>query len=94
LLILFAFSASSEGQFWKRKKTQQVELSSDSVSIEISPINFGNINSYPAYRNERTERRLQKLDEDEEWEALYPELKDYVSKFGPLNFALQTQYIW
>ena len=94
LLILIGYSTSSSGQFWKKNKTQQVELSSDSVSIEISPINFGNINSYPAYRNEKVQRRLQKLDAAGDWETLYPELKEYVSKFGPLNFALQTDYIW
>ena len=84
----------ADAQFWKRKKTRAVELSSDSVSIEITNINFANINSYDAYQDTKVERRIQKLDENEEWEKLYPELREYVSKFGPRNFAHQTYYIW
>jgi len=85
---------STHAQFWKRKKTKSIELSSDSVSIEVFPLTFDYINSYAAYQDERVEKRIRKLDENEEWEKLYPELRDYVSKFGPLNFAHQTYYIW
>lgn len=37
---------------------------------------------------------MPKLDAEENWEELYPLLKNFVSKFGPLNFALQTTYVW
>lgn len=82
------------GQFWKKKKTQKVALSSDSISIDLSPISFSNINKTATYVDKKAERRIQALDQKEDWEKLYPLLKDYVSKFGPLNFAHQTYYIW
>lgn len=96
ILIIFSLLACTQvnGQFWKRKKSKKVELDSDSVIIEFSPIQFKNINSTPAFVDKKTERKIQKLDEEQEWEKLYPVLKDYVSNFGPLNFAHQTYYIW
>jgi len=91
---MLCISLTTEAQFWKRKKTQKVELDSDSVSIVVKPLQFTGINSYPAYQNDKIERKIRKLDEAEEWEELYPILNDYVAKFGPLNFAHQTYYIW
>lgn len=91
----FLFCVSqADAQFWKRKKTQKVNLDAEEISIETSPIDFNNINTYPFYLNEKVERKIQKLDSEEKWQELYPVLKDYVSKFGPLNFAVQTSYIW
>ena len=94
LALLFAFFHPTEAQFWKKKKSKKIELESDSIYIEISPIIFSNINNLSTYVNKKEERRIQKLDEEEKWEELYPVLKDYVSKFGTLNFAHQTYYIW
>lgn len=93
LVLLFAFTQPTEAQFWK-KKSKKIELESDSIYIEISPISFSNINNSPTYVNKKEERNIQQLDQEENWEELYPVLKDYVSKFGTLNFAHQTYYIW
>ena len=95
ILILLAFTGGNiQAQFWKKKKTKEVELNSDTVSIEITNINFHNINKVTGYVDKKTERKIQKLDQEENWEELYPVLKDYVSNFGPMNFAHQTYYIW
>ena len=69
-------------------------LSSDSVAVDISDLVFPNINKTPVYLNKKLEKKIAKLDQERNWQALYPELKKYVSNFGTQNFALQTYYIW
>jgi outer membrane protein OmpA-like peptidoglycan-associated protein len=94
LALLTLLNPEGRSQFWKKKESKKIALSSDSVLIDISPIVFTNINQLPAYINKKEEKKIQKLDQAGDWKALYPVLKDYVSKFGPANFAHQTYYIW
>ena len=93
LLILLGFACSAQAQFWKKNKSEKLALNSDSVSIEVTALTFDNIDNV-TYVNEKQLRKIEKLDREQKWEELYPELKAYVSKFGTLNFAHQTYYIW
>lgn len=92
-LLLLCYSIAAHGQLFK-KRTKKVALSSDSVVVDISDLSFPNINKTPVYLNKKLEKKIEKLDRERNWQALYPELKKYVSNFGTQNFALQTYYIW
>lgn len=92
-LILLNCSLAVHGQLFK-KRTKTMVLSSDSVAVDISDLVFPNINKTPVYLNKKLEKKIAKLDQERNWQALYPELKKYVSNFGTQNFALQTYYIW
>lgn len=97
LVLLCCIYPTVNGQFFKKKKErkgEKLELSSDSVSIEITDLVFKNINSEPVYINKKLQDKIEELDKAEKWEELYPLLQEYVSNFGTQNFALQTYYIW
>ncbi|MFY0593523.1 OmpA family protein [Roseivirga sp.] len=97
ILAILLCSTAVHAQLFKRnknKRQQKVLLDSDSVSIEITDLTFPNINKDPVYLNSKLQKKIEKLDKEERWEELYPELKKYVSNFGTQNFALQTYYIW
>ncbi|OEK07223.1 hypothetical protein BFP71_02240 [Roseivirga misakiensis] len=64
------------------------------MSIDVTELTFPNINKDPVYLNKKLQKKIEKLDREEKWEELYPELKKFVSNFGTQNFALQTYYIW
>ena len=97
-VIILCWSLSAQAQIFKKKKENKkaelVELDSDSVSVEITDIVFTNINKVGLYTNYKQLKRIEKLDSEKDWKALYPELKDYVTKFGIQNFAYQTYYLW
>ena len=92
-LILLNCSLAVHGQLFK-KRTKTMVLSSDSVAVDISDLVFPNINKTPVYLNKKLEKKIAKLDQERNWQALYPELKKYVSNFGTHNFAFQSYYIW
>ena len=98
LLFLLGCSLAAHGQLFKKKKdgrkAKKVELKSDSLMIEVTDITFDNINQIPLYRNLKELKRIEKLDRERKWKELYPELREYVSKFGILNFAYDTYYLW
>lgn len=97
ILVLLHCSLAVQGQLFKknkRKKSRKVALNSDSVSIELGELVFTNINKTPVYLNTKLQKKIEKLDKEQKWEELYPELKKFVSNFGTQNFALQTYYIW
>lgn len=97
ILVLLHCSLAAQGQLFKknkRKKSRKVALNSDSVSIELGELVFTNINKTPVYLNPKLQKKIEKLDKEQKWEELYPELKKFVSNFGTQNFALQTYYIW
>jgi len=97
ILIFLHCSLAVQGQIFKRnkrKKQTKIALNSDSVSIEVGELSFPNINKDPIYVNSKLQKKIEKLDKEEKWEELYPELKKFVSNFGTQNFAFQTYYIW
>lgn len=98
LIILFCCSLAAHGQLFKKKKNSRkaskVELKSDSVVIDVTDIDFKNINVIPLYRDLKKLKRIEALDREKKWKELYPELKEYVSNFGILNFAYETYFIW
>ena len=55
---------------------------------------FPNLNKVNYYRNDSKLKTIRKLDDNEEWEKLYPILKEYVSNFGVMNFYKDTYWIW
>lgn len=97
LVALCCLPSAVNGQFLgkkKKQKAEKLELSSDSVSIEITDLVFKNINGEPVYYNKKLQNKIEELDKAEKWEELYPLLVEYVSNFGTQNFAHQTYYIW
>jgi flagellar motor protein MotB len=98
LLLILCCSFTAQGQLFKKKKGgkkgRKVELSSDSVAIEVTDITFENINKIPLYRNLKALKKIEQLDKEMKWKELYPELREYVSNFGILNFAYDTYYLW
>ena len=98
VLVLFCFTPLAvNGQFFgkkKKRKTEKVELSSDSVSIDITNLVFKNINGNPVYYDKKLQSKIEELDKAQKWEELYPLLTEYVSNFGTQNFAHQTYYLW
>ncbi|MEC7753125.1 MAG: OmpA family protein [Bacteroidota bacterium] len=99
LVILCCCYSAAQGQLFGKKNkknrgAEKLELSSDSVHIEITDLIFKNINGYPVYLNPKLQRKIEELDQAKDWEALYPLLKEYVSNFGTQNFAHQTYYLW
>lgn len=55
---------------------------------------FPNLNKTAYYQNKTQLKTILKLDEDKEWEKLYPLLKKYVSNFGVINFYKDTYWLW
>ena len=99
LVILCCCYSAAQGQLFGKKNkknrgAEKLELSSDSVHIEITDLIFKNINGDPVYLNPKLQRKIEELDQAKDWEALYPLLKEYVSNFGTQNFAHQTYYLW
>lgn len=98
-VILLSCSFVAQAQFFKRNKKEtnkatEIELKSDTTTIEITDIVFRNINRVNLYSNPKQLKRIEELDREGDWERLYPELKEYVSNFGIQNFAYQTYYLW
>lgn len=97
-LVLICCFSSAKGQIFGKKKkkrtAEKLELNSDSIEIDITDLVFKNINEDPVYIDRKLQSKIEELDRKEEWEKLYPLLKEYVSNFGTQNFAHQTYYIW
>ena len=55
---------------------------------------FKNINKIPYYYDQREIRKIKNFEEREDWEKLYPVLRDYVSSFGIENFYKSTYWLW
>lgn len=77
-----------------QKRTQPIEIDSTLINEQFNLFDFKNINKIPYYENDSKLARIFKLDQAEQWEPLYKELKAYVSSFGIKNFYTDTYLIW
>ncbi len=55
---------------------------------------FENVNHIPYYYNAKDIRKIRHYEEKQDWERLYPLLKNYVGSFGIENFYKTTYWLW
>ena len=55
---------------------------------------FVNINRYPFYENKKALRAIAKAEKRRQYHAARLLLEDYVARFGPSNFARNTDMLW
>ena len=55
---------------------------------------FENVNRIPYYFNAKAIRKIRHYEEKQDWEKLYPLLKEYVASFGIENFYKSTYWLW
>jgi len=55
---------------------------------------FENVNKVPYYFNAKAIRKIRHYEEKQDWEKLYPLLKQYVADFGIENFYKSTYWLW
>ncbi|MEQ8417272.1 MAG: OmpA family protein [Imperialibacter sp.] len=91
-----AFPALAQRNKRKKAAPSNVETSLDTLTVpsEINVFEFPNINKVADYVDKSKLERIQKLEANKEWEALYPALKSYVRNFGVQNFYKDTYLIW
>jgi outer membrane protein OmpA-like peptidoglycan-associated protein len=56
--------------------------------------NFNNINKVPYYYNPKAIKKIRNYEQRQDWEKLYPLLREYVSAFGIENFYKSTYWLW
>ena len=56
--------------------------------------NFNNINKIPYYYNSKAIKKIRHYEGRQDWDKLYPLLRDYVSAFGIENFYKSTYWLW
>jgi len=78
----------------QRITTKRISTDSVPEDVHLNIYDFKNINKLPDYYNAEQLKRINKLDQEEDWEGLYKALKAYVSKFGIQNFYKDTKLIW
>ncbi|WP_246206000.1 OmpA family protein [Fulvivirga aurantia] len=93
-MITLSFSEIQAQKKQKRRSGGTVTLS-DTVSTfsQSEFFNFPNVNVIPYYKSNKL-KKIVDLNDNKEWEALYPLLKEYVGNFGIINFYRDTYWIW
>ncbi|MEX2590545.1 MAG: OmpA family protein, partial [Chitinophagales bacterium] len=66
----------------------------NSLKTEKAAFVFQNLHKLDFYQHENNLKRLKKFHQKEKWEDLLPLLEDYISKFGILNFAHDSDLLW
>ena len=96
LIAITLFSAPALAQSKETKKSMgTLQVSDTATAFSQSPLfNFPNINKLNYYRNNAKLKELVRLNAKEEWEKLYPKLKEYVSQYGIMNFYKDTYWLW
>jgi len=94
--LFFLICISIQAQKKKVTKSGGEVALTDTISSfsQLSFFDFPNVNRIPYYKKEKDLRKIEKLNEQKKWEELYPLLKEYVSKFGIINFYRDTYWIW
>jgi outer membrane protein OmpA-like peptidoglycan-associated protein len=100
-LILLAFLLTCFGsdifaqKEKKIKKGSIIQLNDSLTSYSQSDIfTFPNVNKAAFYSNTGKLKKIEGLDNSGQEEALYAELKEYVSKFAIANFSKNAPMIW
>ncbi len=96
LLIAFATTQSlSQKKRKNRRSLGQLTVNDTVKTFSSSDLfNFPNLNKVSYYRNDSKLKTILKLDEQRNWEDLYPLLKQYVGNFGIMNFYKDTYWLW
>jgi len=77
-----------------------ISISTDSISeLEFNYGNstlfdFNNVNKIPYYFNLKEIKKIRHYENRQEWEKLYPILKEYITLFGIENFYKSTYWLW
>lgn len=91
LAVLPAINAQSQKKFDIHQDTTFAEEYSYGNSALFD---FKNINKIPYYYNAKEIRKIRHYEERQDWEKLYPLLKNYVAQFGIENFYKSTYWLW
>lgn len=97
LCLFFADNVFSQIKKKDEKRRESVSLQvADTMSsyYQSSLFEFPNVNKVAYYRNEKEWKTLSELNRNKDWKTMYPLLKDYVAKFGIVNFYKDTYLIW
>ena len=77
-LITCAQSADAQ----KRRRNRNNPPAEINTYADDSFFSFPNVNQVPYYQDARLMKQIKSLESKEDWVALYPVLKEYVSNFG------------
>ncbi|MEP2770712.1 MAG: OmpA family protein [Fulvivirga sp.] len=95
MLFLFINADTLAQKKKNRKSGGTVTLNDTIKSYSQSDLFlFPNINQTAYYSKENKLKKIKELDAQKDWEKLYPELRDYISNFGIVNFYRDTYWIW
>lgn len=86
--MFLSFSAQLFGQY-----NSKVDLSRKE-SDALFPFYFPNVNQINYYQDENELNKINKAQENKNWERFKDLLEDYVKKFATENFYKDTRYIW
>ena len=89
-----AVVAQKEKRSKKTPPDAEIQLDTLTDPVEINVFEFPNINKVADYVDKSKLERIQKLEAEKDWQALYPALKSYVRNFGIQNFYKDTYLIW
>lgn len=82
----------------KKKHTRTTDASALMDTIknysQSELFHFPNINNILYYQNKKAKSKIKQLEKEKDWDNLYPILREYVSKFGIVNFYKDTRLIW
>ena len=87
---------------WFGITSAQTALDVHPDTVHAKPFNYGNsdlfdfknINRIPYYYNAAEIRKIRQYEQREDWEKLYPALRDYIGSFGIENFYKSTYWLW
>ncbi|EMR02007.1 TolB family protein [Cesiribacter andamanensis] len=75
--------------------TARAQLQQDTTDVRNLPIPlFKNVNRTAYYSDAKKLDQIKRLEQKQDWPALYKALKAYVNNFGIQNFYKDTYYLW
>lgn len=78
----------------QRLITKKIQTDSLPADIVLNILDFKNINRVANYYDENKLQDIRDNWKNQNWEVLYGQLQDYVSRFGIQNFYRDTRLIW